>query len=408
MNSVPWQPDISELGSTSALTTDAARMTVRTTLSFKTMFTIATTFWVYVTISNVLYANSMQTSLAAFSDAQFFAPWTSRVMQHLLVYPLFIVCIWSSLRVDWQSWRAIVVQVLLAGCFSALPFFAMTIAEHLHNQHGNKNASLGSMFTWGDPAEWAMWLASATSFFLTYGFGVALATGFKLYQRFRDSELRFTAMERAWSTARLSALRMQLSPHTLFNLLNTIRGNIKWEPAMAQTMVVQLADLLRQLLNAGETEFSRLRDELTFVRLYLELQQKRFVDRLTLSLPNNDALPATWVPSLILQPLIENAVVHGLAGNKQSVSVRVEVRVDDSMLVLRVINTYTPPSSDHYQKASPGIGLRNITERLAVHFQDRATLTTGPLTDTDWCAEIRLPMLSDGPQGRRNESTIGP
>ena len=104
-----------------------------------------------------------------------------------------------------------------------------------------------------------------------------------LYTRFRNSELQRAALEREWSAARLAALRMQLSPHTLFNLLHTIRGHIEWDPKGAQSMVVQLADLLRRLLNAGERDFSRLADELQFVRLYLELQQKRFADRLTVS-----------------------------------------------------------------------------------------------------------------------------
>jgi two-component system LytT family sensor kinase len=88
-------------------------------------------------------------------------------------------------------------------------------------------------------------------------------------------------------------------------------------------MVVQLADLLRRLLNAGERDFSRSTDELQFVRLYLELQQRRFADRLTVVLPDGHEIFAVWVPSLILQPLVENAVVHGLAGHQGPVTVRV-------------------------------------------------------------------------------------
>ena len=119
---------------------------------------------------------------------------------------------------------------------------------------------------------------------------------------------------------------MQLSPHTLFNLLHTIRGHIEWDPKGAQAMVVQLADLLRRLLNAGERDFSRLTDELQFVGLYLELQQKRFADRLTVELPAPEDIVDAWVPSLILQPLVENAVVHGLAGHQGPVEVRVARR----------------------------------------------------------------------------------
>ena len=171
-----------------------------------------------------------------------------------------------------------------------------------------------------DPMITSLWLASFVSFLPTYGFGLALVTGSALYTRFRNSELQRSALEREWSTARLAALRMQLSPHTLFNLLHTIRGHIEWDPKGAQAMVVQLADLLRRLLNAGERDFSRLADELQFVRLYLELQQKRFADRLTVILPTSEDIVDAWVPSLILQPLVENAVVHGLSGHQGPVS----------------------------------------------------------------------------------------
>src|SRR5207248_6628805 len=134
----------------------------------------------------------------------------------------------------------------------------------------------------------------------------------------RSSDL----LERALTRAHLAALRMQLSPHTLFNLLHTIRGQIAWDPPAAQAMVVQLGDLLRRLLNAGEREFARLSDELQFVTLYLELQQRRFADRLTIEVPAREAHARAWVPSLILQPLVENAVVHGLAGHEGAVTIR--------------------------------------------------------------------------------------
>src|SRR6202000_2920552 len=121
-------------------------------------------------------------------------------------------------------------------------------------------------------------------FFLTYGFGIALVNSFTLDQRFRDSQLRSAALERALTGAHLAALRMQLSPHTLFNLLHTIRGHISWDPVAAQSMVVQLGDLLRRLLAAGEKDFTRLGEEFQFVRLYLELQRNRFSDRLTIEM----------------------------------------------------------------------------------------------------------------------------
>ena len=124
-------------------------------------------------------------------------------------------------------------------------------------------------------------------------FGLALTAGFAWYRRYRDAELQVEALERQSNAARLAALRMQLSPHTLFNLLNTIRGQIGWDPEAARQLVVQLSELLRKLLNAGEREFSLLADELQFVRLYLGLQHSRFPDRLHYSLP--ESVPALWM-----------------------------------------------------------------------------------------------------------------
>jgi LytS/YehU family sensor histidine kinase len=217
-------------------------------------------------------------------------------------------------------------------------------------------------------------------------------TGLALYTRFRDSELRLSALEREWSAARLAALRMQLSPHTLFNLLHTIRGHIEWDPKAAQSMVVQLADLLRRLLNAGERDFSRLADELQFAKLYLELQQRRFADRLVVILPNPAEIPAVWVPSLIMQPLIENAVVHGMAGHQGIVTVRVSVRVANETLLLRVTNSIFADRA----VGADGIGLKNVRERMAVQFEGRASLMAGA-NGAEWISEISMPALRESP-----------
>jgi LytS/YehU family sensor histidine kinase len=244
------------------------------------------------------------------------------------------------------------------------------------------------------------WIASITSFLLTYCFGVALMTGFAFYQRLRDAQLRAAALERALTSAHLQALRMQLSPHTLFNLLHTIRGQIIWDPPAAQTMVVQLGDLLRRLLSAGEREFTRLGDELQFVTLYLELQQKRFADRLSVSVPARGSVPQVWVPSLILQPLVENAVVHGLAGHEGPVHIEVSVMSDADLLTLQVRNTIAPGRA----AGLDGIGLANVRERLEVQFGERATFSAAPLGETLWVAQIRMPLLRDGPEAVRGET----
>jgi hypothetical protein len=375
----------------------SALRAVLTTPGLRQNLLILTAFWIYVACSNVLYANSMQASISIsmMSEKHVFAPPGARLLQHLFLYPVLLLCVWVSLRVGWQSfWRKLPIQLMVALVFAVLAHPALAAGEYITGDPEIKAHTLhaGSMGLWSGE-DMPTWLASATTFLLTYGFAVALVMGFAFYQRLRDAQLRSAALERALSTAHLAALRMQLSPHTLFNLLHTIRGQISWDPAAAQSMVVQLADLLRRLLTAGERDFSRLDDELQFVRLYLGLQQQRFADRLSVSVPQPDTVVAAWVPSLILQPLVENAVVHGLAGHEGPVMVRVDAVVNDEMLSLRVVNTIAPRKP----QGSAGIGLKNVRERLAIQFGDRASFSAMPGYDNVWITEVRLPLLRDGP-----------
>jgi signal transduction histidine kinase len=367
-------------------------------LTRRQFFAIVCSFWLYATLSDVLYAYGMRMGIATVTDVPLFAPWDSRVLQHVLLLPFLLVSYWASLRVQWRPLLvAIPLQIVLGSVFAAIAYPAMIVANltvqgpewHEHAKDHMENPFLM------DASSLSFWAASFVSFLPAYGFGLALVTGLALYTRFQRAELHVAALEREWNAARLAALRMQLSPHTLFNLLHTIRGHIEWDPKGAQSMVVQLADLLRRLLNAGERDFTLLCDELQFVRLYLELQQRRFSDRLTVVLPEPHDIAAVWVPSLILQPLVENAVAHGLAGHQGPVEVRVSVQASQDVLSLRVCNTI----AEHKAPGREGIGIKNVRERLAVQFEGRATLTAGP-QGGEWISEIRIPEIRESPDRR--------
>jgi hypothetical protein len=373
-------------------------------LSRRQFLAIVTLFWLYVTLSNVLYAYSMRTGIARTTDMPLFAAWDVRVMQHVLLFPVLLVSYWASLRVQWRPYvAAIPLQLVLGAVFSAVAYPAMMLAQVIYlGEQWKEHALTDAHNPLLDHAFLSLWMASFVSFIPAYGFGLALVTGLAVYTRFQNSELHVAALEREWSAARLAALRMQLSPHTLFNLLHTIRGHIEWDPKGAQSMVVQLADLLRRLLNAGERDFTRLADELQFVRSYLELQRRRFSDRLTVSLPNPRELPEVWVPSLILQPLVENAVVHGLAGHQGPVDVKVGVEIAENQVTLRVTNTISPERTP----GPEGIGIKNVRERLAVQFQGRAALITSA-HGAQWISEILLPAMHETPE-RRAAARVAP
>jgi two-component system LytT family sensor kinase len=348
-------------------------------VSFKVLLMLAAAFWLFVTITDVLYGYSMQINADQVFKSVIFINSNERVLQHLLLFPILVLCFSVSLRIGWAPVNRVPVQLLLGGIFAALSYPAMALSEFL---------------IWGSlmpRVVVALWTASFVMFFMTYCFGIVLVTGFAYYQRLRDAEVRNSTLEQGWTNARLAALRMQLSPHTLFNLLHTIRGHINKEPQVARAMVVQLADLLRRLLSASQCDFVSLPEELTFVRLYLELQQQRFAERLTIVLPPVENFSDLWVPSLILQPLVENAVVHGLAGHEAAVLVRVEVEARDGSVILRVINTTAKESTGRPN----GIGLNNVRERLDVQFGADASFTAGPTATEEWTAEIALPMVNE-------------
>jgi hypothetical protein len=359
-------------------------------MTWRQFLGIVCTYWLYVTVSNVLYTYGLRIGISKFTNVLLFAPSNVRVLQHALLLPALLASYWASLIVNWRPlWLGIAFQVTLGAAFAAMAYPAMMLSELLfgHSMHDMAQTA-GMRNIWNDAATPSLWFASFMAFLVSYGFGLALVRGVIIYKRFRDAELQVTALERESHAARLAALRMQLSPHTLFNFLHTIRGNIEWDPRGAQAMVVQLADLLRRLLKAGERDYSRLADELQFAGLYLELHRRRFEDRVSVVLPDPATIPPVWVPSLILQPIVENAIVHGLAGHQGPIAIHLSAEIAGEALMLRVTNTVAPQST----KGQDGIGLNNVRERLAIQFGDAGALSYGRELDL-WSVEIRMPLI---------------
>jgi LytS/YehU family sensor histidine kinase len=294
-----------------------------------------------------------------------------------------------AIRIGWRPARRRVPQQLaLALGFSMLMFWTMLAGSAALHALFGMHADPFGIFSRGD---WAAWASSSATALLAYGSGLALITGVAIYRRSHELQLRNSELRRDWAGARLAALRTQLSPHTLFNVLHTIQARISGEPEVAQTLVASLGDLLRGLLQAGERDFTQLRDELQFAELYLGLQVGRFADRLTVKVQNGADVAAVWVPSLILQPLVENAVVHGLADHRGPVRIDVTWDLSPYRLQLRVVNSIAPGNPP----GSGGLGLRNVRERLAVQFGPRAVLSSAAGDASTWVAIVHLPVLRE-------------
>jgi len=189
--------------------------------------------------------------------------------------------------------------------------------------------------------------------------------GWHYYRRNRERESQASALATELVRARLEVLRMQLNPHFLFNTLHVISALIHENPEDADRIVARLSELLRVSLEQSDTQEVPLRQELSFLERYLEIEQVRFQDRLAVELDIESGLDDILVPSLILQPLVENAIRHGIAPREDMGRVKIAARRLNGMLELKVGDN--GPGLPEIEVAShpEGVGLSNTRSRLS-------------------------------------------
>ena len=189
-------------------------------------------------------------------------------------------------------------------------------------------------------------------------------------ERVRAHEERTAALE-----ARLAVLQAQMQPHFLFNSLNVCAGLVHEAPDAAEATLDRLAGFLRYALESTERRFVTVDEELEAVRSYLEVQQQRFGDRLRYAIEADDASRTRRIPPMLLQPLVENALLHGLRDREEGGQVRVRARVDaEGVLAIDVEDDGVGPGRSSHR--GTGTGERNVRERLGIVFGEDATLKT--------------------------------
>ena len=189
--------------------------------------------------------------------------------------------------------------------------------------------------------------------------------------------LREERLKRLLTEAELKALRTQVDPHFLFNTLNTIADLIGTNPLQAERMTERLAECFRYALSKHSRDLSTLDEELDFARQYLEIEQARFGDRLRVQLSRGDAIGSEAVPSLLLQPLLENAIRHGLAPVREGGCVSVQAHREGERLHLCVEDDGVGLRAD----MRAGVGLQNVQERLRTMYAQAAEFLIGARPD---------------------------
>jgi signal transduction histidine kinase len=208
-------------------------------------------------------------------------------------------------------------------------------------------------------------LTSLAPNFLFYWGIVAVAHGLAYYGLSKEKELKASQLEARLAQARLQLLQMQLHPHFLFNTLHTISELVHEDPEAADRMITGLSELLREALVAGNAREVPLRRELELLDRYLDIQRARFGDRLRVDVVVDPSVADALVPHLSLQPVVENAIRHGIGVRADSGHVRIDVRPDR---VANVLTLQVQDDGEGLGKASAdlheGIGLGNTRARM--------------------------------------------
>ena len=279
----------------------------------------------------------------------------SAVAQPAIIFSLLVMCGLRKPLAKLRYWQGIVIILFL-------------------------EAIIGALFWW--------WLQVITP--LTqpvspwqYGFFFAFATGFALLY----FDLRSRALSPALTEARLQALQARIRPHFLFNSINAVLSLIRSEPKRAERMLEDMSELFRVLM-ADNRKLTSLADEITLCKRYLEIEEIRLGERLVVAW-RIDNMPAdALVPPLILQPLVENAVYHGIEPRQVPGTLTIEVLPKGKQFVIRLTNPFDAGST---HVSGNRMAIANIKERLQLHFDAEASLKA-EVKDETYVVTITLPV----------------
>lgn len=283
----------------------------------------------------------------------------SRSVMHWLVHGA--ACVPISLA--WATWTALL--------------------EHLTNPLANPRGPDAFADIWY-PKFCGMLIVSV----ILYGAVVALSVTLDAHNRLARQQAASARLSELLAQAQLATLRLQLEPHFVFNSLNAVTGLIREERGNdAIAVIAALGDLLRRVTDHSDRQYVVLEEEIAFLRKYLDIQQMRFAERLCYHIEIPDELRAAQVPDFILQPLVENAIKHGIGKRAKGGALRVGAARDGALLTLTVYNDGPLLPAD----PGEGVGLANARQRLAALYGSEQTLGLKNWNDTGVLATITLP-----------------
>ena len=234
---------------------------------------------------------------------------------------------------------------------------------------------------------------SALSWYFIFAAWAALYVAMSYAKELRAADRRAAAFAREAQEAQLRALRYQINPHFLFNTLNSLSSLILSQRIeKAERMIMNLSNFFRTTLSADPTADIALEDEIKLQRLYLDIEQVRFPERLRVEVDVPEHLAGARVPVLILQPIVENAIKYGVARSRRAVTVRISAYEEAGRLHLKVKDNGDVPPPQNFDDRGTGVGLKNVCERLIARYGVQAGCFHGPDPEGGFTVHVIMPV----------------
>jgi len=366
-------------------------------LTWRACWVLSALFWTYVSASAVARWELLRQALPQTPVPA----WPLMALTCLLLLPVLLLLVRVSYRVGYEPsrWpRVVLANVLLALAFGLCARPAMALSRSFLSGIPFADA-LARMDSDDFSVASKLWASSVIEDSVQYLVLQVILAGAAFYARMRHEQEQRRELNALYDRARLQSLRMQTNPHFLFNTLSAIAGLVRSRPEAAETMITQLGELFRSTLSDRDADFVSLRRELDLGEKYLAIQTERFDTRLRYVIDADTAAQAAAIPPLLLQPLLENAVEHGLTTQEGSMLIEVRCAQADGRVTVSVRNRLgraivNPP------RGGSGFGLDNVRTRLQAAFGAAAEFAVGPTAADHFEARMTFPVRAVNARSR--------
>jgi signal transduction histidine kinase len=278
---------------------------------------------------------------------------------------------------------------ILFSAFNLWIFYVYAPLETARNDPGMKDMSDWATF-------WKYAVEGSLSWYFIFAAWAAVYVAMSYAKQLRVADRHAAMLAREAQEAQLRALRYQINPHFLFNTLNSLSSLILSKRTdTAERMLMNLSTFFRATLSADPTADVPLEEEIKLQRLYLDIEQIRFPDRLSVEVDVPETLRTARVPILILQPIVENAVKYGVAKSRGPVAVKISASEEAGRLHIKVKDDGEVAPEDA-EGGGTGVGLRNVCDRLVARYGNRAGCLHGPDPEGGFTVHLYMPVMRNG------------